>query len=258
MINSIIEPTTNARNARIGYKNLLVGTTTSEAAVMLIPNTYERYKPTSGSKTIKFQLTASATVDFVGIAAHNAGTHDSGTSIIIKYAATVGGALTTIDVMEFDEENNAKMINFDPVTAAEIAITFTTSTAGLELGVVYAGEALEMERPIYGGHNPIDLSAETDYQNTRSESGNFLGRTVIRRGAETSYQFKHLSDEWIRQSFKPFMKSAIKHPFFIKWRPDLYQATAFGFTTKDIKPSNMGGGSRLMQVSFNIQAHQDI
>jgi hypothetical protein len=258
MINPVIEPTTNARNARLGYKNLLTATTTSAASKMLIANTYERYTSSTGAHTIKFQLAASATIDFVGIAAHSAGTHDNGTSIIIKYAATVGGALTTIDVMEFDEENNAKMINFEPVTAAEVAITFTTSTAGLELGVIYAGEALEMERPIYGGHNPIDLSANTDYQNSKSESGNFLGRTVIRRGTETSYQFKHLSDEWIRQSFKPFMKSAIKYPFFIKWRPDLYQSTAFGFTTGDIKPSNMGGGSRLMEVSFTMQAHQGL
>jgi len=48
-------------------------------------------------------------------------------------------------------------------------------------------------------------------------------------------------------------------PFFIKWRPDYYsEAVVFGQTTGDIIPQNMGGGNRLMSVSFNIRGHDDI
>ncbi len=244
------------KNARIGYLNLLTDSTTTEAKKMLIPNTYERYRPTSGSKTVKFQLSTSALVDFVGIAAHNAGTQDGGVDIVVKYATTIGGALTTIETIQ-SIDNEAIMILFDAITVAEIAITFNASTAGLELGVIYAGKALQMQRPIYGGHSPINLSAKTTYQTPKSETGQFLGRTITREGLSTPYNWQYLTPTWYRSTFKPFVDSAKKYPFFIKWRPDLFDTAAFGFTTADIKPQNMGGGSQLMSVSISVNAHAD-
>ena len=101
-ITAITPPTTSLQNARIGYNNLLTASTTLAASVMLIPNTWERYRPTSGAKTVKFQM-SSASIDFVGIAAHNAGTQDGGVDITVGYAVTVGGAVTTIDTMQFND-----------------------------------------------------------------------------------------------------------------------------------------------------------
>lgn len=256
-ITPITPPTTSLKNARIGYKNLLVATTTTEAGAMLIPNTWERYRPTSGSKSVKFQM-SSASIDFVGIAAHNAGTQDGGVNISVGYAATVGGGVTNLDTMQFNDSNGAVMILFDAVTAQEIIITFNAATNGLELGVIYAGKALEMPHGIYGGHAPIELSANTKYQSTMSDSGQFLGRNITRQGIETSYAWRHLQPDFYRASFQPFVKSARLLPFFLKWRPDTYEDTAFGYATNDIKPSNMSGGARLMEVSFNMKAHADI
>ena len=235
--------------------NLLTTSTTIEAKKMLIPNTYERYRPGNGTFTVKFQMASPSLIDFVGIAAHNAGTHNGGTDILVEYATTIGGALNTIEDVVFPD-NNAKMILFPAVTAAEIAITFSTVT-GLELGVIYAGKALEMLRPIFGGHSPIDLSSVVQYQSTTSESGQFLGRNINRLGLATDFSWQHLDDVWYRDNFQPFVESAKRLPFFIKWRPDLYDVAAFGYTTSDIKPSNMGGGSKLMAVSISVNAHSD-
>lgn len=253
---TVVQPTTSLKNARIGFTNLLTTSTTIEAKKMLIPNTYERYRPTAGAKTVKFQLSSPAEVDFVGIAAHNAGTQDGGVDILVQYATTIGGALTTIENVEF-ADNNAVMPLFTAVTIAEIAITFNASTLGLELGVIYAGKALEMLRPIFGGHSPIDLSSVAQYQSTTSESGQFLGRNINRQGLATDFSWQHLDDVWYRDNFQPFVESAKRLPFFIKWRPDLYDVAAFGYTTSDIKPSNMGGGSKLMTVSISVKAHSD-
>lgn len=253
-ITGITEPATSLSNARIGYNNLLAATTTAAAQVMLIPNTYERYKPGAGAKTVKYQLSQLSAVDFVGIAAHNAGSE--GVSITVQYASTIGGALTTIDTINFSD-NSANMLLFTEVQAAEIALVFT-STANLELGVIYAGKALEMQRPMYGGLSPIDLSGVTEYQSVDSDTGQFLGRTITRKGLESSFSWKHLADDWVRSDFMPFVESARKLPFFIKWRPDYYDSSVFGRSTADIKPANMGGGHRLMSVSFNMRGHQDI
>ena len=243
------------RLALIGYNNLLVSS--SQAPKALTANTYERYEPSTGAVVAKFQLLTRSAIDFIGIAAHNVGTQDDGTVLLVQYATTIGGALTTVDSFT-PADDTAIMLTFDSVTVAEIAITTNATTSGLELGVVYAGEALQMQQPIYGGVSPIELSSETKYQSTMSDSGQFLGRNIISQGLEASFKWQHLEDDWIRSTFKPFMQSAKLTPFFIKWRPDYYDSSVFGYTTNDIKPSNMGGGSRLMSVSFNMRAHSDI
>lgn len=243
------------RLALIGYNNLLVSST--EAPLALTANTYERYMPLNGAVVAKFQLATSAVIDFVAIGAHNVGTEGGGTELLIQYATTIGGALTDIESI-IPTDNGAIMLVFEDVTVAEIAITTNSTTLSMEIGVVYAGKALQMQQPIYGGHTPIDLSANTEYQSTMSDSGQFLGRNIIRKGLETTFQWQHLEDDWIRSTFKPFIESAKTLPFFIKWRPDYYDTSAFGYTTGDIKPSNMSGGSRLMTASFTMKGHADV
>jgi len=222
---AVIEPATSLKNARIGYKNLLVSSDTSAADVMLIPNTFERYRPSDAPITVKFQLATLSPVDFVAIGAHNAGTHDGGVDITVSYATTIGGALTQIEVMQFPD-NAALMILFDEVSVAEIVIAFDSTTVGLELGVIYAGIALEMERPIYGGHSPIALSAKTVYQSTMSDSGQFLGRTITRQGTETMFSWRHLTTSFYYDEFELFVNSAKTTPAFIMWRPDTFATTA--------------------------------
>ena len=255
-INPVIQPTTSLKNARIGYNNLLTSSTTAAASVMLIPNTWERYRPTSGSKTVKFQMSSSS-IDFVGIAAHNAGTQDNGVDITVGYAATVGGSVTNLDTMQFNDSNGALMILFDAVTAQEVIITFNAATSGLELGVIYAGLALEMPHGLWGGHAPIVLNGKTKYQSTMSDTGQFLGRSITRQGIETRYAWRYLDPDWMRSHFQPFIKSARRLPFFIFERPDTYTECAFGFTTNDIKPINMSGAARLMEIDFNMKGHAD-
>jgi hypothetical protein len=253
---AILTKTTDkgASCALIGYRNKLGGSTTNDALVMLIPNTYERYTPSSSPTTVKFQLTTPSPVDFVAIGAHNAGTHDGGTDILISYATTVGGALTDIANMQFTD-NKARMITFDSVTVAEIAITFDTATTGLELGVIYAGEALRMEQPIYGGHSPQALGAETNYQSPLSDTGQFLGRNITSEGTRTQYQWQNLTPSFVYGEFASFIDTSKESPFFIKWRPDLYEDTSFCHTTNDIKPKNMGSGHQRMSVAIDVRGH---
>ena len=255
-ITPITEPTTSLKNARIGYENLLTATTTAEAAVMLIPNTWERYRPGNGAFEIKLQLSSATEIDFVALAAHNLGTHNGGTTIDVSYATTIGGSLISLFTWA-PTDNSAIMNLITPVVAAEIILSFNTVT-GLELGVIYAGLVLEMPHGIYGGHAPILLNGKTKYQSTMSDSGQFLGRNIVRQGIETSFSWRHLDPAWYRANFNPFVQSARVTPFFLKWRPDTYEDTAFGYTTNDIAPVNMSGGSRLIEVSFNMRGHSDI
>ena len=250
-----ITPSNPERLALIGYSSKLTSSTL--APEMLTPNTYERYTPGTGAVVAKFELGASSDIDFIAIGAHNIGTHDGGTEITVSYATTVGGALTEIESIT-PTDNGALFFSFDSVTAAQIAIETNATTSGQEIGVIYTGEALQMQQPIYGGHSPIELSQNTTYSSSMSESGQFLGRTITRKGLETSFSWRHLDHEWYRSDFQPFAQSARTLPFFIQWRPDVTSAAAFGYTTGDIKPTNMGGGSKLMSVDLTMRAHSDV
>lgn len=252
MITTKIDPAANPSGAIIAYNNLLTATTYTDADKSLTPNTWERLRESSGSKTIKYQLSTSATVDFIAIAGHNL----SGETFDLQVATTIGGSLTTVATVS-PSDNNAILETFTAQSVAEIAISGTFS-GDIEIAYVSAGEYLQMPRNIYGGHSPIDLSSKTKFQTNVSETGQFLGRDITRQGSSTSLAWQFLDDAWYRTSFTPFVESAKTNPFFIKWRPDFYEdATSFCFTTADIKPSNMGGGHRLMSVTVPVLGHQD-
>lgn len=241
------------RGALILYENLLTASTTSDAEKALIPNTYERWRPSSGAVTVKFQLSTLSTVDSIGIAAHAL----AGESFILSTATTIGGALTE-RAAATPADNGALLFTFDAVDIQEIAFTATLAATG-EIGVVYAGKTLQMERNIYGGHSPLALSQKTEFRNNQSESGQILNRDIIRQGTAGSFAWQFIDPDWYRENFQPFVLSARTTPFFINWRPDLYsQEVVFGQTNGDIMPSNMGTGHRLMSVSMAMKGHADL
>jgi len=246
-------PTSNPSGTQIGFDNLLTASTTSAAEVALIPNTWERFRPSSGALTVKFQTSANAEVNFIGIAAHAL----AGETVLIQTAATVGGALTDVESVTFPD-NGPIMVTFDTRTIREVALV-STLIAASEIGVVSAGSFLEMPRNIYGGHSPITLSQQTDYQSVMSESGQFLGRTITRKGLETTFDWQFLEPDFYRDTFQTFVESARTLPFFLKWRPDKFSnEVVFGHTTNDIQPVNIGSGHDLMSVSMTVRGHADL
>lgn len=244
--------------AKIGYDNKLSGATTSGSEVCLLPNTYERYVYGVGFQRLRFQ-TASPTerIDYIAIAAHNFGSHDGGLVVEFLYAETVGGSRTTI-AKKTVSSNDPIMITFDELVVAEVVIEVTTTTAGAELGVISSGLMLAMPRPIYGGHNPIRLNSETEYRNSISETGQFLGRLIKRKGSMASFNWKNIDSYWVREVFESFIGAAKTSPFFIKWRPDMFDEVAYCQTESDIELSNQGGGNDLMSISMEVKAFNDL
>lgn len=241
-------------HARILYNNLL-NASTSGPDKALTPNTYERWTSASGTMTATFQLSSATDIDCIAIAGHNLGS--TGSEIVVAVAPTVAGTFTDVGA-KTPTDNSAMMFMFDKQSVADVQITVTGGT-DREIAVVFAGTCLQMYQPLYGGHTPIDLSAETEYQQNGSDTGQFLGRNIIRKGTRASYSWRHLDDSWVREKFKPFIESAKIKPFFIMWRPDYYpDSVAFGHSTNDIRPTNMGGGHRYMSVQISMRAHDDI
>lgn len=242
--------------ARIAFANKLTATTTSGADAVLIPNTWERWEFADGAAVLLLQTAAPTTINFVAIAAHNlfsAGT----TNVIIQLSETVGSGHFTVCSKSITKNSPIFCSTEDYQNIREVRITFSGGTSR-EIGVVYAGTSLIMQRGLYAGHNPINLSSMTEYRNAMSDSGQFLGRRIKRKGQQSNFSWANLTESWYRENFQPFVESAKTTPFFIQWRPDYQQEeVAFGYTTGDISPSNQGGTTRMMEVSFSMRAHDE-
>jgi len=253
------EPTDNPSGALILYENLLIAEDMGgNRANALTPTTFDRWTDVAGDMIASFQLSTPTFINSIGIAAHNLA--GKNTRFTIQTAETIDGA--RIDHASIIPINNEPiLITFKPTLAAEIRIEglLIGSAIPREIGVVYAGNTLQMPRNIYGGHSPITLSQKTEYQSVKSESGQILGKTIIRKGLETAFSWQFLDDRFYRDEFQSFVESARTTPFFIKWRPDFYsEEVAYGETNQDIQPSNMGGGHRLMSVGLTMTAHADL
>ena len=247
---------------RILYSNELIGASiasgVSNASNTLNPATYSRatFVADAVQRTITYTLSGNRDIDCVCIAAHNFA--DIGATVLVQWSPdTSGGLISFSDEQTPTIENGAMMfVRSAPVNARRIHIRINTPSAPGFIGVVMAGMALQMQHPIYGGVNPITLNRVTDYFNNRSESGEWLGRQIRRRGLQSSVSFDRLTAPWYRQYFDPFVKVAREKPFFFAWRPSEYPTEiAYCWTDGDIRPSNSGGGTDHISVSLDLEAH---
>lgn len=237
-------------HARILYANLLTGSSVSAstgtgAANVLSPATYSRWSFT-GSAQLTITLPANQTIDAVGLGAHNF----ASASALVEYSASDAGAWVTFAPEQSGQ--NAMLFTGSAVSIKRLRVT-VTGAGPLVLGVVFAGVALQVQRPIYKGHEPGTLSRVTEYQSTESEGGQWLGRNIIRQGYKTAYNWRNLSAAWVRQYLDPFIAAARTTPFFIAWNlQDFPREVLFAQSAGDVAPSNTGPRD-LMSATLNVR-----
>lgn len=232
-------------HARIGYKSICTifnVSASSEAAgfpadAAVNPLTSEQWRPEAVPATWECIPDTAEDADYMGIAGHNLAT----VSAVVSVEYTINGT-DWVRLREFAPvENTPLMFLFPSVTAVGWRLNIESSNGQPFIGVIYIGESLAMQRPIYGGHSPVTLSRVTDVFPVRSEAGQWIGRTIVRKGVSTEFSWNNLTAQWYRLFFDPFVKAARTTPFFIAWRPAKYpQEVGYCWTTGDIKPSNQG------------------
>src|SRR5690554_6527731 len=234
-------------HARILWDSILVGGSSTQAA-LLTPDTYQRWRPSgSGSATLTAPSTQS--IDAIGIAGSYAGV-----TLTVQVSSSTGGSFTTVATLT-PTDNKAILVLLDnPVTARRIRLQVS---GACEVITVSAGMALQMQRPIFGGHTPDNMATATEYSNRISQSGQFLARDIVRQGLDLNYSFSNLTDTWVREYFEPFRIHAQRLPFFIAWRPDRYpEDCAYAWATDDIQPQN-NSQRNLMDIQISAQGHGD-
>ena len=212
------------------------------------PLTYEKWKPTTLAATWEYDHGSAAACDYCCIGAHTMGTN--GNTLQVQYwnGSSWSGVIAATAITT----DEPIMCIFAPQTRQRWRISISSGTVP-EVGVIKFGSALQMQRPIYGGHTPVSMARQTILRSNSSDTGEFLGRTKQRTYLSTDHQWQHLTAAWVRANWPDFQTAIEEAPFFIAWRPDTFGDVALAKTDEIPIPTNMGIRD-FMSVSLNITA----
>lgn len=242
-------------HARILWQPITGTITGGGANAALAANDYtnQRWAPGALPASWTIQTAANAQVDTVFIAAHNLGS--TGTTITVDTSDTTGGAFTTrATIVPTDNDTIAVMFNNagTPYTIRRVRISLTGPSSAVQIGIIRAGVALQMERAVFAGVNPIGLSRIVETRHSQSETGQWLGRTIQRQALKTEITWDHLTSAWYRANFDPFAAALPQTPFGLIQNPSrMPESVAWCWTDSSPIPSNMGIID-LMSVSLPI------
>jgi len=243
-------------HARILW-NPLTGTITgggTNAALAANDYTNQRWTPGALPQSWTLETAANADVDTLFIAAHNLGS--TGTTVTVETSSTTGGAFTTrATIVPTDNSTIAVMFNTGagaPHTIRRVRITLSGVSTAVQIGIIRWGVALQMERPVFGGIQPIGLSRMVESRASQSETGQWLGRTIQRQALSTEMPWDHLTSAWYRANFQPFALALPQSPFGLIQNPlRMPESVAWCWTDAAPTPTNMGIVD-LMSVSLPI------
>ena len=248
-------------HGRIGWRTYTRGALASQVTVStettdgpkdapLRADTAEYWLASALPATWQFDIGSLESVNYAGIAGHDIATQ--GTSI---KAETSPDASAWEDLaVEHLPGNNAPIMFLDDARDAKhLRLTVQGLGNAPRIASIYFGLTLDLPRPIYGGHSPLNLSRVTELRTAVSRGGQFLGRSIQSMGVAGSVALRHLLAGFYRSDFDPFVEAARLHPFFYAWRPATFpNEVVYIWTTDDVAPMNSGQRD-FMQVNLQVQ-----
>lgn len=225
----------------IGRRDTTIVTATSEAdgfeaELAVADEDYCGWKPETGAAaTLTFTMGLPEYVSALGVV----GDFATANATITFQVHQPGGSWETVGSIA--PERDGPVLCLCERRACDYVRITVEGTDPATVYVFAAGDALELPVRSYAGHTPIDLSKSITFEENRSETGALLGRSYKYAMVETTFDLRHISEEWYREHFVPFAESAILHPFFVAERPDGYP-DAMGYCTVSnaIVPGRMG------------------
>lgn len=137
------------------------------------------------------------------------------------------------------KDNSAILALGNPRAADKMRVRVRGNVAP-ELSVIKFGKALQLPRPFYGGHSPIDFAREVAYKNNKGITGEFLGRSKKSIALNGQYSIQHVTYEWLEEYWTDWQLAMETDAFFWAWRPDNYPFVGYLQTTGSATPEAMG------------------
>ena len=187
-----------------------------------------------------FQFAANQDVDTFVIAAHNL----AGKEVVISSSTGTHVFTPFVARATFTPADNSPifvMANTESGAPFDVRRYRVSVDGAAQVGIIRAGKALQMQRALYGGHNVALWNRVTEGQQSFSETGQWLGRTLKRLAYANSYDWQHITAPWYRDNFEPFAQTLPLRPFAIAGNPaKMPQDVAWGWAQSDVRPENMG------------------
>lgn len=213
-------------NPVIGYHNVVtsagVSSTTAADGYPITnvanpsTNPFWRGGVNTGNEVITITTNFDSEIDYIGIAAHNLGT------IKAIFSVLSGSSPILASGVFFDDD--PIIIQFQPTIISQLVLTLShTGVDAPQIGVLYAGKLLELERSIKidQRHMPVNLNFQSSVVGGRTEI-NPLGRIRLNTKTVSMAEFDHFTPDWYRSDFQAFALAAEDNPFFYAWDPDEY------------------------------------
>lgn len=249
----------NGNNPRIGWHNLVTQDNAfadeedPDHPVQNLgnPATYLYWKSfSSDTQTVGVSLDDADTVNYMALARHNLGS--GGIQYTIQ-SSVDGNTWDDLSVPRVLPNDNALIHEFEDTFASHFRIHLEAGGAIPEIGVLYAGRILRLQRRIYVGHTPLTYGRSSKVNNNFSEDGQFLGRTVQSRMYQSAITQQNITADFYRDSIDPFFHEAIESPFFVAWRPEDYPTeTGYVWLTGDPSMSNQRPNG-MVNIEFSFQ-----
>lgn len=234
-------------NAFIGYDNLFTqdATTISAAgvstdfSVQSLKNwqAWDYCQFNAGSNNITLDCGTAKNIDYFAVAGHEL-FNTGATSIVLKassnnFSTSITLATISISGTTFTgsyklntstsipsqtvTDNNVTIIKLDSVNYRYFRLEFN-NTSECKIGVISIGKRMEFELGFYQNAQPPALNEDVIVTNNKSESGIYIGRSIVRVGVkQQTINIDNLSHDWIYNTWLPFKNHAEVFPFFYSW-----------------------------------------
>lgn len=187
-----------------------------------------------GVQYITITVNSDIEVDYLAIGRHNFGS---------------GGIISSVERLSADEDavwtevveettvadDSPHLYWFEGAPPAAIRIKMQPDETLPEIGVLYLGKLLVMEKGIQPGHTPAPYARRREYVVNHSTAGEFLGKIQTGESLRTSASFRNLTAAWWRLNLDPFLADPV--PFFFAHNPrDYPDEVAFCELSGDATP----------------------
>lgn len=144
---------------------------------------------------------------------------EKGNGIHLQYSLDGGASWLDATTEEIPANDRPRIVTFNKVTSGlwRVRITLNGTPTGSILGAVAFGQVMNFERGMQVGFGAPGFINSNSYVNNFSEAGEFLGKSLIRRGEERTIQVVNTTRQWIRDVWQPFSTHVESKPFFFGW-----------------------------------------
>lgn len=222
------------------YQNLLMlGTVTASSEDVNYPveNSFDGFTNTfyrtavSGAVEILLELTSSYDCDYFAIFNTDGGSYSATYKLQYWTGSVWADCFTATAVTGTTPQ--AKLFTSVNSTKFKVILDATDVTNWCNISF---GKRLQMPYGQYIGFTPPQQNKNDTILNSISQNGTFVGRSILRKGINATFEFVGLTFAFIRSEWTNFIEYAEKYPFYVIWNYETYpDETAYLWTAGNIE-----------------------